>query len=412
MIKLLKSFINRMDIICNHNICTGCQACRLACPMHCISMKEDARGNIYPEIDNTKCINCNLCRKICPSLSPPSFSEKPLNVYAGWAKDKLARQYSTSGGISYALSKYFLKNQDYFCGAIWTKNGAIHKLTSNQSDIKSFQGSKYSHSDVKDCYKEVSDKLKYGKKVLFTGTPCQIAGLRKFLGKEYDNLYTVDIICHGVPSRRILRDRIHDIEQSNGKEVIEMRFRDKNPDQLHTCCKYIFKDKSFVLHEYSKDFFCRSYVDNYALRENCFNCQYSRLQRVSDLTIADFWSFQPKSMKFYNYELGVSIIIVNTKRGQELINYIKNNIIYEERSYTECSNRNLYESQLKPKDYEAYWNDYDNNIPKAEIQKKYLSCPIPHKKSFSDKVRKFANAFFPNIIMDSVRSILKLIRKK
>lgn len=401
-----------MDIICQRNKCTGCQACRIACPKQCISMQEDVNGNIYPIVDKAICIDCKKCQKVCPSINPPSLSQKPLIVYAGWAKDKEARKYSTSGGISYVLSKHFLESGHYFCGAVWTEEGAIHKVSSSLADIKLFQGSKYSHSDVKDCYKEIRKILISGNKVLFIGTPCQVAGLRSYLSFKYDNLFTVDIICHGVPSRRVLRDRIKYIEKENGKKVVEMRFRDKNPNQLHTCCKYIFDDGTFVMYKYSKDFFFRSFVDNYALRNNCFECDYSSLKRVSDMTIADFWGYQPKSMKFYNFELGVSIIMVNNSKGRELIDLIKDDIIYEERSYTECINQNMYRPQEKPSDYESYWKDYnDDKISKSEIQAKYLKNPTEINSTCKYEFRKFFNFILPKVVMDRIRQILKLIRK-
>ena len=138
-----------MDIICSHDSCTGCQACRIVCPQQCITMRENERGFIYPAVDQALCINCNKCQKVCPSLNPPEFSEKPINVYAGWSKDRQARKYSTSGAISYALSKYFLERGWNFCGVIWTNDGAVHKVTSDIGEITKFQGSKYSHSDVK-----------------------------------------------------------------------------------------------------------------------------------------------------------------------------------------------------------------------------------------------------------------------
>lgn len=397
--------------ICGRDFCTGCQACRLACPKQCIEMREDEKGNIYPIINLNLCIDCNKCQKVCPSVNPPIFSSKPISIYAGWSKDKQARQYSTSGAISYALSKHFLENSWFFCGVIWTSDGAIHKVSSDIREIKRFQGSKYSHSDVRNCYKEIKDILNANEKVLFTGTPCQVAGLLNYLGKKYDNLFTVDIICHGVPSRRILKDRIKDIEQNNGKRVVEIRFRDKQPDQLHTCCKYIFEDGTFVLHEYAKDFFFRSFVDNFALRENCFNCQFSSIRRVSDMTIADFWGYYPKSMKFYNYELGVSIIFVNTERGHQLIDSISNDIIFESRDYKECANRNMYAPQPKPTNYDAYWVDYDNpNISNEVIQEKYLTKPIPFHPTIIQRFRKFSYAFFPDSILNIVQKLLKLIR--
>lgn len=399
-----------MEIICQYEACTGCQACRIACPKQCISMQEDTRGNIYPVVDKTLCVDCKKCQNVCPSLNPPSFSEKLLNVYAGWAKDKAARKYSTSGGISYALSKYFLENGHFFCGVVWTKEGAIHKISSHIEDIKLFQGSKYSHSDVKESYKDIAQLLKSDKKVLFAGTPCQVAALRNYLKIDYDNLFTVDIICHGVPSRRILRDRIRYIEDLTGKKVVEMRFRDKQPDQLRTCCKYIFDDGTFVLYEYTKDFFFRSFVDNYALRENCFHCNYSKLQRVSDLTIADFWGYLPKSLNFFKCELGVSIILVNNEKGERLVDFMRNDIILEKRDYKECYNLNMYRPQPKPVDYEKYWSDYENgNIPRREIQTKYLTTP-KIQLTFWYRVRKCINVFLPSFIINNLKKLVKKLK--
>lgn len=400
-----------MNIICQHDFCTGCQVCRLVCPKQCISMQEDEKGNIYPIIDQSLCINCKKCQRICPSLNPPTFSKQPINVYAGWAKDKVARKYSTSGAISYVISKHFLQNGDFFCGSVWTKEGAVHKISSDIREIRLFQGSKYSHSDVKDCYKEILQLLESGKKLLFTGTPCQVSALRKFLGRDFSNLYTVDLICHGVPSRRILRDRITSIEQINRKKIVEIRFRDKQPDQLHTCCKYIFEDGTFIFYKYNEDFFFRSFVDNYALRENCFNCQYSKMQRVSDLTIADFWSYRPKSMKFYNYELGVSIIIVNSEKGNKLIDFIKHDIVYEKRNYQECSNRNMHAPQEKPHNYESFWKDYDSNMSRSDIQRMYFTKPIPYSPTLKNRISKFSNAFFPMLFIEKLKKLLGLFKR-
>lgn len=399
-----------MDVICSHDICTGCQACRLACPKHCITMEENERGFIYPVVNQNDCIDCKVCQSVCPSLNPPSYSDKPIVVYAGWVKNQKARKYSTSGAISWALSNHFLADGNAFCGVIWEDNSAKHLVSRDIKDIKKFQGSKYSHSDVRDCYQEIKQLLLSGVKVLFSGTPCQVAALRNYLKKEYANLYTVDLVCHGVPSKRILRDRISRIETDNGKKVIEMRFRDKQPDQLHTCCKYTFEDGTSVSHKYSEDFFSRSFVDNYALRENCFNCQYSRKERVSDMTIADFWGFQPRSLRLLNYEQGVSIIIVNNQKGAELLDTIKNDIVVEKHEIDECANRNLHQPQQKPEKYEDYWKDYeDSSITREVIHKKYLTNVVIPKATFKKKIRIFAKAMLPQSLMNQVRRILRTI---
>ena len=345
-----------MKLICPHDTCSGCQACRLTCPKQCISMKEDDRGNIYPDIDATLCIDCKRCQKVCPSLNPPSFSERPIKVYAGWAKDTKARMYSTSGAISYVLSKYFLSEGNAFCGAIWNGQGAEHRVTTSLENIKLFQGSKYAHSDVKECYQQICELLISGKKVLFTGTPCQCAALRNYIGAKntpphtVSYLYVVDIVCHGVPSNRILREHLCNIERQNGKSVVEMRFREKTPTQINTSTKYTFEDGSVYQHSVHEDFFFRSFVDNYILRDNCYQCSYSQIKRVSDITIADFWGYSPKRFRFRDYEKGVSIIIINTDKGQELFNQVKSQLKYEERDIKENYNQNLHAPQVKPKD--------------------------------------------------------------
>lgn len=400
-----------MEIICSHDACTGCQACRLVCPQQCIKMEENERGFIYPVVDQISCINCKKCQKVCPSLNPPQFSEKPVNVYAGWAKDNKARKYSTSGAISYVFAKYFLEKGDAFCGVIWTKDGAVHKISKDINDIKLFQGSKYSHSDVNDTYEAIKRLLDTNQNVLFSGTPCQVAALKKYLNKEYLNLFTIDIVCHGVPSRKILFDRIAFIEQSNNKSVVELRFRDKQPDQLHTCCKYIFEDGTYVLHEYNKDFFFRSFVDNFALRENCFNCQYSRINRVSDITLADFWGYYPKSLKFRDFEKGVSLIMINNLHGQQLFERVSSNIVFEKRPIEDCSNRNLYEPQAKPSNYEDYWNDYeDRSVSRAKIQDAYLSKPEPVRKSYLERVRSYVFMTLPKPIVKLISQLKRLIK--
>lgn len=400
-----------MDLICSHEICTGCQACRLACPKQCISMQEDERGNIYPIIDQSLCIDCKKCQKVCPEIIPPSFSDGHPKVYAGWAKENQARIRSTSGAISYVLSKHFLSSGDAFCGVVWSEYGAKHIVTTDISEIERFQGSKYSHSDVGDCYKQIQALLKDGKRVLFTGTPCQCAALRNYLGKDYEGLFIVDLVCHGVPSRRVLREHIQRLEDENGKKIMEMRFREKTPSQINTSTKYTFDDGSFLLRSVHKDFFSRSFVDNYVLREGCFHCAFSRMERVSDITIADFWGYSPRRFKFRDYEKGVSIILVNNKKGEELFSMIKDSLLFEERDVKENCNQNLHAPQDKPADYEEYWKNYLEGASHDVFWQKYFSPREPYKKSFATTRREYMTFFIPKWLFTFARNIKHLIKK-
>lgn len=364
--------------ICPQNICTGCQACRMSCKHSAIQMVENEKGNIYPIINEEKCTGCQRCINTCPALHPISTNnQKQPRVFAGWTKNGKQRKRSTSGGLSFVISKHIVKNKGIFCGVIWTEQGAEHQICEDISMLNKFQGSKYAHSDVRNTYIEIQNLLKTGKKVLFTGTPCQVAGLKNFLRKEYDNLYTVDLVCHGVPSRLFLRQTIKNIEKKYNSKVIDIRFREKTPDQYHTSMNYYLENGKVDSERYSKSFFFRSFVDNYILRENCFHCQYSSLQRISDITLADFWNYTPYNLKFRSYRKGTSLILLNTDKGEELFSEIKNELIYEERSIQEAlkSNQNLKKPQEKPQLYEEFWKDYFNGVEQNTLHKRYLTSP-------------------------------------
>ena len=193
--------------------CTGCQACRVACPKNAITMQENEKGNIYPVVNEQQCINCNKCANVCPELSPLTFNAKQEKVYAMWVNNTKNRKCSTSGGASYIMAKTIIERGGYLCGAIYNDGGAEHRICNNIDELYRFQGSKYVHSNVKDVYKEVEMLLKNGKEVLFTGTPCQVAALRSYLIKEYDTLYCIDIVCRGVPNKKVLGNRIKAIEK-------------------------------------------------------------------------------------------------------------------------------------------------------------------------------------------------------
>lgn len=381
--------------------CTGCQACRVACPTNAITMQENKKGNIYPIVDENLCINCNKCARICPELSPVNLHYKQDRVLAMWVKDSKIRKYSTSGGASFVMAKIIVERGGYFCGAIYNDGGAEHRICNNVGELHRFQGSKYVHSNVKDVYKEIEALLKDGIEVLFTGTPCQVAALRSFLGKEYDTLYCVDIVCHGVPSRKVLGSRIKVIEQTHGKKVIDIRFRDKQPDQHSTCMKYTFDDRSSLSNSFTADPYSRSFVMNYTLRENCFNCRYSRAERCSDITIADFWGYSPQDLKFHSYRKGTSLMIVNSEKGRSLFNLIKKLCIIDSSrdfNYAVKGNHNLKAPQIRPNEYNQFWHRYLNGETLEELQKDFYP-PLKEKKASKiTNIKLFIALLLPDII--------------
>ena len=368
-----------MDQICSNQICSGCQACKESCPVQAISMEENSRGFVYPKIDKSICIDCKKCVKVCPAINPQQKNPAQDIVYAAWTKDSLNRWFSTSGGVSYELSKWFVENGGVFCGCRWNIDHAEHVCCDCIEDLHQFQGSKYTYSNINGVYTQIRTYLKSGRKVLFVGTACQVAGLKSFLVKEYDNLYTVEILCHGIPSLSMLRERISQVEKENNKRVIDIRFRNKVTSQHNTCMKYTYEDgATFSCSEFS-DFFFRGFESNYFLRENCFQCQYATPERVADLTIADFWGYRLKQLRYKSHRKGTSLVLVNTDKGSNLFKILSSKLIIDKRSFEEAAkcNPNLYKPQTKPITYDVFWERLQEGENILQLHQEYFP-PIEH----------------------------------
>ena len=389
--------------ICKKQNCTGCEACTQGCPTNAITMVNDIKGHKYPIIDTNICINCNKCTKICPVINP-ILKHLPLRTLAGWIKNDKDRINSTSGGVSYLLSKKIIEEGGYFCGVIWHNLGAKHIITNDLSKISQFQGSKYTHSDINNSFSEIKKILKENKVVLFSGTPCQVAGLKSYLNNDYANLYTIDVVCHGIPSHKALVDRINFIERKYGKKIKEICFREKEPDQYHTCMKYIFSDDSNVKYSvYEDSYFC-AFVDNYLLRENCFNCNYATKERVADITLADYWGYSPYKLKYRSYKKGTSFISINTNKGEHLLSKISSSLILEPRNFEDAAkaNRNLTSSQRCPIKYHEFWNEYIQGKKLEELALYYF--PPKRVESYTYvTIRNYIKMLLPNFIIKYIK---------
>lgn len=358
-----------MKEICENDICVGCQACKQICSRNAIKMMENEYGHIYPLINQTLCVDCGACKKVCTAIHPITKNGEP-KVYAGWIKDNEVRKKSTSGGVAYQISKRFVEKGGVYCGSVWIGYGAEHKLCDDVDGLKAFQGSKYTHSDVLYIYREIRVLLQENKKILFSGTPCQIASLKAFLIRDYSNLYTIDIVCHGIPSKSILRNYLKSIEQKVNKKIVDVKFRDKSPDQYQTCMKFTFDDGTYSKESVYKNNYFRAFVCNYTLRENCFTCAYATKERVGDITLADFWGYPLKKLSFFGFNKGISMIMVNNKMGEELLNLISSDIKKEKVTFATAAkcNLNLRSPQPKPIDFDSFWKDYlhTNDLNKLE----------------------------------------------
>lgn len=332
-------------VICNHDKCTGCSACKEICPKQCITMQPDDLDALHPVVDESICINCGLCEKTCPNNRELSY-KLPHKVWAAWSNDSDVRRTSASGGIACELYRYWIKNGGVATGVVYDRVEGCHFiLLENESDIKAVQNSKYTFSDTAGIYKVVKQKLQAGISVLFIGVPCQVAGLYGFLKKEYDNLTTVDIICHGMPPATYLEQHIKSIEDKKKEYTHQLFFRDpKYYTYTYTFTLKNIKGKEF----YNKKVLTR---DNYQLgyhraliyRENCYSCNYARKERISDLTIGDFSGlgrFAPFEYDKHN----VSCILENTDKGAALLKKLKGVLLMYERPACEAFE---VEKQLK-----------------------------------------------------------------
>ena len=326
-----------MDI-CPKDKCTGCYACVNACNRGCISMKEDELGCMHPVVDETNCVNCGLCKSSCPNNVVLRFAY-PSKCYASWIDDKEKRKICASGGIGTCMSEYVIKHGGVVFGSKYdAEMTPIMTCTEKIEELENFKGSRYVQSLVgNDTYKKVRTFLRNGRLVLFVGTPCQVAGLKTFLRKDYDNLITVDLICHGVCPTKYLKEEVAYLtEKYKLKDIADIRFRGNDGNN--------FREKMLHLDE-TQQYYIKGFLLGISMRENCYSCNYSRPERVSDITIGDFIGLG-KTVPFDFPTHNVSSVTTNTSRGLEFYKNVSeetNELINVEREYKE---RLLYKPSL------------------------------------------------------------------
>lgn len=326
----------------NKYLCCGCEACVQSCPKQCISFKEDEEGFLYPQVDKSICIDCGLCEEVCPVLNQAETS-KTINVYAAKNIKEEELIKSSSGGIFILLANYILSQGGVVFGAKFDENwDVIHAYAETEEGIRAFMGSKYVQSRIGNTYDQARDFLKQGRKVLFSGTPCQIAGFKRFLRKDYDNLLTVDVICHGIPSPKVwhrYKDEIKSnackedktisntqaVDKSADVQIENVSFRDKRISWKEysfsiTIAKPSVDDKKNTVslsHIFREDPYMKLFLSNLILRPSCYQCPAKNGKSQSDLTIADFWGIE-RSHPDFDDERGVGLMMVNSEKGMQV----------------------------------------------------------------------------------------------
>jgi len=300
--------------------CCGCNACGDVCPKNSISFEKDEEGFLYPTIDHSTCIDCGLCEKICPSINSDKLKhndfEKP-KCFAAVHKNLNIRFDSTSGGAFSALAKKAYLNKYYVGGAIWNDDWSVsHFISNDKKDLEKLRSSKYIQSDARGIFNDVKHLLDDGEKVLICGTPCQIAGLKSFLRKDYDNLITIDFICMYVNSPFIWRKYIDYLEETHHSKVVFIKDKNKEIGWRKLCNKVVFDNGDVLYDTFDVNHFRRCYMKlGVASRPSCYHCKYKGFPRVADISIADFWGVEKHLPKDFDQDLGTSLIMCNSQKG-------------------------------------------------------------------------------------------------
>lgn len=303
--------------------CTGCGACLNACPLRIIKMEEDNDGFIYPKINVEDCIDCHLCEKCCPMLKGESEVGESYvgypRFYAGQLRSKKDLLEVSSGGAFWAFSQTIIDSGGIVYGAVQEDVDHIyHVRAENLDGIKKIRRSKYFQSDTVLTFQQVKEDLKNGLTVLYSGTGCQIAGLKGYLNKVYDNLITCDVVCHGVPSRKVWNAYRKEKEEREGKKIIDLVFRDKSAGWSHNQYKITYDDCSVEKESSTQQLFHAGYLSGLFYRPSCGCCRFASLPRVADITLADYWRYEGRFRK-PGCDLGVSLITVNNEKGHMLL---------------------------------------------------------------------------------------------
>jgi len=317
--------------------CCGCNACAEICPKHCIQMVEDAQGFIYPQVDSSVCVECGMCEKVCPLEVANLSLRKPLKAYAAWNKNRQEHLLSSSGGAAYIFSSYIIEKGGVVYGCTSDGIDVRHIRVENHSELFKLQGSKYVQSDVRGLFKKVKNDLKNGKIVLFIGTPCQVAGLKNYIGHHNEHLYLVDLICHGVPSKKMLHDHIKHV--SKGRKIQYISFRDGN-NFIFSLKAVDFGYTANVWEEPYKDLYMKGFLGGMIYQSSCYQCPFACSTRVSDITIGDFWGLKHAECLPEEVKDGVSLLLPMTDKGLNLIQKVENNLYIYERSVEEAVNGN------------------------------------------------------------------------
>lgn len=311
--------------------CYGCYSCLNACPVGCISFSMDKEGFFYPEVDAQRCINCNLCNQVCPIENNVEVKNDYHQAFACVNKNASIQMKSSSGGVFFSLAKYVVDQGGVVYGAAFDeKMRLVTKKATNVNEIYPLLSSKYVQSEVGKAYQEIKNYIDVGQIVLFIGTGCQIAGLKRYLkNKPYNNLLLVDFICHGVPAPGVWKSYVSYREKNVQSKMVTAEFRNKHRNWRQYYAVYTYENGKTERVHRSDNPYHWSFLKNYTLRPSCFDCHFKGIERESDITIGDFWSVK-QYINDMDDKKGVSLVIVHTKKGIGMFEKIKKELLIQE----------------------------------------------------------------------------------
>ena len=376
--------------------CCGCRSCEQVCPQKCIIMEENSEGFIYPKIDSTLCINCGICIKKCPIYNYENNGNIP-KVYAFKNKDNNIMN-SASGGACDVVARQIIKDGGIVYGVAYdTEINASYIRIRNEEDLIRIQSSKYVFADTNSSYNDIKNDLTNGTKVLFTGTSCQVDGLLTFLGKDYENLFTISIICHGAPSPKLFRNYIKYKENQIGCKITGYDFRSKDKKGWGLTEKIVCENGKVYYEDLDYTSYGHDFLKGYNYRENCYNCKYCNVNRIGDWSVGDFWGISIAHPKF-NDKKGVSVLLVMSDKGQKMVDLVSNNVEILESS---LSNAIIKQTNLiRPTERKLIRDSYYES---NKLQADFFTSRTPKKD-----IKYYLKKYCPRVI----KNILKRIYKK
>lgn len=321
--------------------CCGCEACLQKCPKDCITMVQNERGFFIPKINSHLCIQCGLCSKTCPELESPKLY--PVLVsYVATVNNLTELKLSTSGGVFGALSEYILSKKGIVYGCAWDNKLSVHHVRIDKlENLNTIRQSKYIQSRIENSFINTKKDLECGLPVLYSGTACQIAGLRKFLGTEYKNLITVEVACHGVPSPGLFEKYIIWQELKQNHKIVEFQFRNKEKHKKgeHFMFWMKFQNGRKKYGFSSNDPYYGSFLEGRTLRETCYHCKYKKQERVADFLLGDYWGVE-KEHPLFPSQYGASAVVITTQKANNIFNEIHNQLITEDTTFNKITKHN------------------------------------------------------------------------